>query len=116
MALRLAGGGRFGRGRFTVLWVGLTGDVDRLERLGRAVRRELRRYRVPYDRKPLRPHLTLARPGDRLPAADLDADLAALGGYQGPMWTVDTIRLVRSRPGPSPVYEVRSAVPLPPPG
>ena len=76
--LRLSGGGRFGRRQSTVLWVGLAGDVDALRSLGGLARRELRRARLPYDRKPMRPHLTFARPGERLPAADLAADLVAL--------------------------------------
>ncbi|HEY8453766.1 MAG: RNA 2',3'-cyclic phosphodiesterase [Micromonosporaceae bacterium] len=104
-ALRLAGGGRFGRRRFTVMWVGLQGEVDQLRSLGDAVRAHLRRSRVDYDRKPLRPHLTFARPGDRLPEADLTADLATLAGYEGPGWTVDQVYLVRSHLGPTPVHE-----------
>ncbi|HLV58836.1 MAG TPA: RNA 2',3'-cyclic phosphodiesterase [Natronosporangium sp.] len=104
-ALRLAGAGRFGRRRFTVVWVGLRGDVDQLRSLGDAVRAHLRRRRVAYDPKPLRPHLTFARPGDRLPEADLAADLATLSGYEGPGWTVDEVYLVRSHPGPRPVHE-----------
>jgi 2'-5' RNA ligase len=110
--LRLAGGGRFGRRRFTVLWVGLAGDVDGLRSLADAVRRELRRARLPFDRKPFRPHLTFARPGERLPAPDLTADLAAIRGYEGPEWTVDVVHLVRSHQGPKPVHEPIAAVPL----
>lgn len=104
--LRVAGAGRFGRGRFTVLWTGLRGDIPELAALSRTLRRELRRLRLPYDDKPLRPHLTLARPGDRLPGEAIAADLAALSGYEGPEWTVDSARLVRSYPGPRPRYEV----------
>lgn len=111
-ALRLAGGGRFGRRRFTVLWVGLRGDVDRLQALGTAVRRELRRGRITVDPKPLRPHLTFARPGDRLPEQELSADLARLEGYQGPEWTVREVCLIRSHPGPRPVHEPLARVPL----
>lgn len=115
--LRLAGGGRFGRRRFTVLWTGLTGDVDDLAALAGAVRRELRRAGLPYDdRKPFRPHLTFARPGERLPAADLAADLAVLAEYQGPWWRVDELHLVRSVPGPQPVHEPVATVPVPGPG
>ena len=36
----LAGGGRFGRGAFTVLWAGLGGDVEALRGLAGAVRRD----------------------------------------------------------------------------
>jgi 2'-5' RNA ligase len=100
-ALRVAGGGHFGRRRFVTLWAGVRGELDALGDLAGAVRRELRRARLPYDRKPLRPHLTLARPGERL-APDL---LAALDAYEGPLWTVEEVRLVRSYPGPHPVYE-----------
>lgn len=111
--LRLSGGGRFGRSRSTVLWAGLAGDVEGLRALVRPVRRELRRAGLRYDdRKPFRPHLTFARPGQRLPAADLAADLADLAGYQGPWWSVAAVQLVRSRPGPQPVHEPLVSVPV----
>jgi 2'-5' RNA ligase len=110
--LTVAGGGRFGRGRFTILWAGVRGDVAALHDLATAVRRQLRRARLPYDPKPLRPHLTVARPGDRLPAEVLAADRAALDGYSGPEFGVDEIRLVRSYPGPEPRYEHLARWPL----
>ena len=102
--LWLSGGGRFGRGRFTILWVGLGGEVTALTALAADVRRELRRARLAYDRKPLRPHLTLARPGDRVDVRD---DLAVLRAYEGPRWRLTELRLVRSHPGPKPT--IRSA-------
>lgn len=104
-SLRLAGGGRFGRGRFTVLWLGLSGDVPALREMARHVRRELRRSRLPYDEKPLKPHLTVARPGDRIPADAVAADLSALRGYRGPEWTAGKLVLVRSHLGPRPRYD-----------
>ncbi|MGK5445560.1 RNA 2',3'-cyclic phosphodiesterase, partial [Micromonospora sp. URMC 105] len=82
--LRLGGGGRFGRGRFTVLWVDLLGDVEALHVLGRLIRMGLRRNRLPHDERPFRPHLTIARPGDRIDPADVEADRVALGDYTGP--------------------------------
>lgn len=103
--VRLAGGGRFGRGRFTVLWVGLAGDTEAFTALGRAVRRALRRHKLSFDGKPLRPHLTLARPGGRVSEADLAADREALDGYEGPAWTVGGVYLVRSHLGPRPAHE-----------
>lgn len=108
--LRLAGGGRFGRRRSTVLWVGLAGDLDGLSSLGRAVRRELRRARFPVDRKPFRPHLTLARPGDRLTGEELAADVSALGGYEGPEWTMMAVQLVHSTLGPKPAHQTVATV------
>jgi 2'-5' RNA ligase len=110
--VRLAGGGRFGRRRFTVLWVGLDGDLDGLRSLAAAVRHGLRGARLPYDRKPLRPHLTLARPGDRLGAEEVAADVAALGSYQGPEWSVEAVHLVRSTLGPKPAHQSLATVPL----
>jgi RNA 2',3'-cyclic 3'-phosphodiesterase len=103
--LRLAGGGRFGRGRFTLLWVGVDGEREVLGRLARAVRRELKRDRLPYDNRPFKPHVTVARPGDRLERADVDADRSVLAGYRGPAWPVRTVELVRSHLGPKPWYE-----------
>jgi RNA 2',3'-cyclic 3'-phosphodiesterase len=106
--LRIGGGGRFGRGTFTTLWAGIRGDTAQLGDLVTEVRRELRAARLPFDAKPFRPHVTIARPGDRLPADDLAADLAVLGKYEGPTWTVDKIALVESQPGPNITYVKRS--------
>jgi 2'-5' RNA ligase len=111
-SLRIAGGGRFGKGKFTILWTGLAGQLAELRDAGRALRRELRRGRLPYDERPLRPHLTLARVGDRLPEEAVARDLAALDGYQGPQWTVDAVHLVRSQLGPHPRYDRMHSAPV----
>ena len=100
--LRISGGGRFGRGRFTILWAGISGD---LRPLRLALAKQLRKAKLPYDDKRFHPHLTVARPGDRLPREEIDADVAALKTYHGPQWTVDRLRLVRSHLGPKPRYE-----------
>ncbi|MEV0129069.1 RNA 2',3'-cyclic phosphodiesterase [Dactylosporangium sp. NPDC050688] len=101
--VRIAGGGTFGRGKFTTLVANVDGDVAPL---GDAVRKLLKRRRLPFDRKPLQPHVTIARPGDRLPAADVAADLEVLRAYAGPEWVVDDVRLMKSELGPRPTYEV----------
>jgi 2'-5' RNA ligase len=105
MKVRIAGGGKFGRGRFTTVWAALDGDVEELRELARATQRTLRRARLRSDDKPFKPHLTLARPADRLPADALTRDLAVLKAYEGPQWTVGDVRLVRSYLGPEPRYE-----------
>ena len=110
--IRLGGGGRFGRGRFTVLWVGLTGDVPAVHRLGTAIRRELKRSRLPHDWRPFRPHLTVARPGDRVDRADVETDRQTLDGYLGPSWPVTEMVLMRSHLGPRPRYDRLAAWPL----
>jgi RNA 2',3'-cyclic 3'-phosphodiesterase len=100
--LRIAHGGRFGRGKFTVLWAGIDGD---LQPLRFAVAKQLRAAKLPFDAKKLHPHLTIARPGDRITGEEADADVALLKEYEGPQWTVDRVRLVRSHLGPKPQYE-----------
>ncbi|MGC4818938.1 RNA 2',3'-cyclic phosphodiesterase [Micromonospora sp. DT63] len=103
--LSLGGGGVFGDGRHTVLWVDARGDVEALHDLARLIRDRLRRAGLAYDDKPFRPHLTVARPGDRVEPAAVDADRAALDDYQGPQWSADELVLVRSHQGPEPRYE-----------
>ncbi|SCE82930.1 2'-5' RNA ligase [Micromonospora coriariae] len=110
--LSLGGGGRFGQGRFTVLWVDLQGDVEALHVLARLIRSRLRHARLPHDDKPFRPHLTVARPGDRVDVADVDADRATLDDYQGPQWAATELLLVRSHLGPVPRYDRLAAWPL----
>jgi 2'-5' RNA ligase len=110
--LSVSGGGTFGRGRSTVLWAGLTGAVPELLSLAGAVRRALGRARLPYDRRPARPHLTLARPGDRVPAELVAADVAELAGYQGPQWTLDRVLVMESRLGAVAEYAERHSVPV----
>jgi RNA 2',3'-cyclic 3'-phosphodiesterase len=100
--LRISGGGRFGRGRFTIMWAGISGD---LRPLRLALAKQLRKAKLPYDDKRFHPHLTVARPGDRLPRDEIEADVAALKTYHGPQWMVDRLRLVRSHLGPKPRYE-----------
>ena len=110
-SVRFAGGGTFGRGRFTILWAGLDGDVAALRELAQAVRGQLRRARLPLDSKGFRPHLTIARPGDRLTRDQVEADVATLAAYQGPEWPVDQVHLVASELGPNPRHTRIHSVP-----
>ncbi|MFJ8579238.1 RNA 2',3'-cyclic phosphodiesterase [Micromonospora sp. NPDC093277] len=110
--LRLGGGGSFGRGRFTVLWVDVQGDVEALAVLVRLIRFGLRRAKLPHDEKPFRAHLTVARPGDRVDRADVLADREALHAYLGPEWPAEELVLVRSHPGPRPTYDRLAAWPV----
>ncbi|GAA1827453.1 RNA 2',3'-cyclic phosphodiesterase [Luedemannella flava] len=104
MSLRIAGGGKFNKGRFTVLWAGVAGDVEWLGALATAVRRELRRAKLPIDDRSFKPHLTIARPADRLPPDALAADIEALRSYAGPPWNVNDVHLYASELGPKPRY------------
>jgi RNA 2',3'-cyclic 3'-phosphodiesterase len=84
------------------MWTGIEGD---LRPLRLALAKQLRRAKLPYDDKRFHPHLTVARPGDRLPREEIDSDIDALKGYRGPWWTADRLNLVRSHLGPKPRYE-----------
>jgi 2'-5' RNA ligase len=108
--VRIAGGKTLGRGRFTHLVASVKGA--RTDALGDAVRRALRRNRLPFDERPWQPHVTIARPGDRMGRDEVVADLAVLDGYEGPPWRVDEVRLMQSFLGPTPEYEVLAAVAL----
>ncbi|GAA3735901.1 RNA 2',3'-cyclic phosphodiesterase [Micromonospora maritima] len=110
--LRLGGGGSFGQGRSTVLWVDVRGEADALDTLARLVRDGLRRAELPHDDKPFRAHLTIARPGDRVADADVRADRETLHGYVGPEWPAGELLLVRSRPNAEPRYDRLAAWPL----
>jgi 2'-5' RNA ligase len=117
MRLAFAGGGTFGRGGSAILWAGLDGDVSALRRLAGALRRDLRRARLPVDDKPLRPHLTISRPGERVSKEQVAADVETLSGYVGPEWTADAMHLMvsemqRTDTGPKPRYTSIATAPL----
>jgi RNA 2',3'-cyclic 3'-phosphodiesterase len=98
--LELTGAGAFGRDR-AVIWTGLAGQVDKLERFARLLRGGLVAAGLPLDSRSFTPHLTVARNVDlRRPAAS--AALAELNAYRGPQWTVEQVELVHSRLGADP--------------
>jgi 2'-5' RNA ligase len=95
--LRIEGCGAFA-GR--AVWLGVAGDLPGLRRLAGSLSDE---------RRPYRPHLTVARlrgPVDPAPAVD------ALAAYAGPGWEAGAVHLVRSRLGPRPAYEDVAVLPL----
>ncbi len=104
LPVHFAGGGTFGRGAFTILWAGLDGDLVGLRALASTIRNELRKARLPFDPKGFRPHLTLSRPGRRVPADAIAADVATLTRYLGPQWTITQVYLVESHLGPHPTH------------
>jgi 2'-5' RNA ligase len=111
--LRFEGGGTFGRGGFTILWAGLAGELDALRELAAGVRAQLRRAHLPFDGKPFRPHLTISRPGTRVPPPLIARDVQTLQAYVGPEWTIGQMQLVASELGPQPVYTTVRTVELP---
>jgi 2'-5' RNA ligase len=111
--LAVAGAGVFpGERRPRVLWVGLSGEVDVLSELAGGVRRAARRARIELDRKPFRPHLTVARVRRELPAHDVPHLLRKLSAAEGRGWQVDRLVLMQSTLGPHPRYDELAAWPL----
>ncbi|MFF0750473.1 RNA 2',3'-cyclic phosphodiesterase [Streptomyces sp. NPDC004267] len=99
--LALRGGGHFD-GR--VLWSGIAGDLEGLHRLAADVRAVVKARGIPFEDRPLRPHLTLARArrGDTASVAEV---AAALAGFAGRPWRTERLHLVGSNfgRGPGPI-------------
>lgn len=120
LRLCVGGGGTFGSRRDPILWAGIGGEVDALRRLARLLQRSLRRARLPVDERPPRPHLTIARPGSRVPPDDVAADIVTLTAYEGPQWTAVELHLMlseieQSPTGPAPKYTPIATTRLGPP-
>jgi 2'-5' RNA ligase len=112
----LDGIGRFPvRGLPNVVWLGAGEGADGLIRLGQRVRESLRDREVPFDDKPFRPHVTLARvKRDVAPAAFAEL-MAALGAIAAPSlgFRVDAVHVVESKLSPKgPRYASLQAVTL----
>ncbi|WP_051393082.1 RNA 2',3'-cyclic phosphodiesterase [Glycomyces arizonensis] len=96
LRLCVSGGGRFGRGRYSVVYAGLDGDVAALVQLVHRIRAGLTAADLPVDQKQYRPHVTLARPGDRVTNQQAAQDLLTLRRYYGPSWTARQVVLYKS--------------------
>lgn len=96
---RLASAGAFGR---QVVWIGLEDGPakDALALIAGRIPGLVRGTGVTPDRRTWRPHLTIAR----LRSGSPDPPVSALSAYQGPMWDVDAVHLIRSSGGPRPVH------------
>jgi 2'-5' RNA ligase len=71
VALELGRAGTFGSAtRTQVVWLGVGGDLARLEALAGRIEAAVRACGLPPEDRPLRPHLTLARLGRQLSAGD----------------------------------------------
>ncbi|MFD3569158.1 RNA 2',3'-cyclic phosphodiesterase [Streptomyces sp. NPDC058667] len=99
--LALRGCGHFDE---RVLWSGIAGDLEGLHALADGVRAVVRECRVPFEDRPLRPHLTLARArrDDQSSVVDIAGRLA---GFTGRRWRAERLHLVGSDfgRGPGPI-------------
>ena len=107
--LSLAGSGSFDE---RVLWAGLAGDIDGLDRISAATVSAVAAVGAgPENRRQFRPHLSLARAGGRLDAK-LGPLAEQLDAYAGPVWQVDELQIVRSHLGRAAHHETIAVVPL----
>ncbi|WP_329275114.1 RNA 2',3'-cyclic phosphodiesterase [Streptomyces sp. NBC_00691] len=99
--LALRGGGHSDE---RVLWSGVDGDVDGLHRLAADVRDVVRECGIPFEDRPLRPHLTLAR-ARRDDLSSVPDVAAGLAGFTGRPWRAERLHLVGSDfgRGPGPI-------------
>jgi 2'-5' RNA ligase len=108
--------GRFPeRGRPRVVWLGIADGEASVVELGVGVYAALRRRTLPFDDRPLAPHVTLARVVEDASAAEASTVGAALEGLAiGPLrFEVNEIAVVQSVLSPKgPRYTPRATVPL----
>jgi 2'-5' RNA ligase len=109
--LRLQGAGSFPNpAQGKVLWTGVSGDTDQLERLSASSRAAAVRAGIEVDGSKFRPHLTLARSNRPV---ELTRWLRVFDLYAGPSWQVDEIALIQSHLGHGrPRYQVFETFPL----
>ena len=104
-----------GREGLRIMWVGIAGDVLRLEALVRAVNAALAVVGFEPERRPFRPHLTLGRVRDEIGTRQRAEIEVAVGktDVPGVSWRTSQVSLMRSRLGPGGAsYEVLATFPL----
>ncbi len=104
-----------GREGLRIMWVGIAGDVLRLEKLVRDVNAALAVVGFEAERRPFRPHLTLGRVRDEIPTRQRAEIEVAVGKMAVPpaTWRTNQVSLMRSRLTPTGAqYEVIATFPL----
>lgn len=104
-----------GREGLRIMWVGIAGDVLRLEALVRDVNLALGVVGFEPERRPFRPHLTLGRVKDEVSTRHRAEIEVATGKIEVPQvsWRTSQISLMRSRLTPQgAMYDVVATFPL----
>ena len=104
-----------GREGLRIMWVGIAGDVLRLEALVRAANAALAVVGFEPERRPFRPHLTLGRVKDEISTrrrAEIEVAVGKMA-VPGTGWRTNQVSLMRSRFTPKGVqYDVLATFPL----
>ncbi|MFN0094438.1 MAG: RNA 2',3'-cyclic phosphodiesterase [Dehalococcoidia bacterium] len=104
-----------GREGLRIMWMGVAGDVLRLEALVRAVNAALAVVGFEPERRPFRPHLTLGRVRDEIPTRQRAEIEVAVGKTPVPpvSWRTAQVSLMRSRMTmQGAMYDVLATFPL----
>lgn len=104
-----------GREGLRIMWVGIAGDVLRLEKLVRDVNAALGVVGFQAERRPFRPHLTLGRVRDEIPTRQRAEIEVAVGKMEvtPATWRTNQVSLMRSRLTTTGAqYEVIATFPL----
>ena len=86
--------------RAQVIWVGLTGDLEKLRELQRRIDTALAGLGFPGEKRPFSPHLTIARLRDRATPADRQGirELIMATGFQSGLdFNAGSVHLMKSR-------------------
>ena len=104
-----------GREGLRIMWVGIAGDVLRLEALVRAVNAALAVVGFEPERRPFRPHLTLGRVRDEVATrrrAEIEVAVGKMA-VPGTGWRTAQVSLMRSRlTTQGATYDVLATFPL----
>jgi RNA 2',3'-cyclic 3'-phosphodiesterase len=104
-----------GREGLRIMWVGIAGDVLRLEALVRAMNAALSVVGFEPERRPFRPHLSLGRVKDEVATRRRAEIEVAVGkaAVPGSGWRTSQVSLMRSKIGPGGAsYDVVATFPL----
>jgi 2'-5' RNA ligase len=111
--LKLGALGLFGNPRSPrILWGGVEGELDALKRLHREVVDQLSPLGFPAEKRPFRPHLTLARNCRQQDFSLKGLEALWMEHAEKPEWEVRWIVLYCSRLGRTPMYEPVAVFPL----
>ncbi len=104
-----------GREGLRIMWVGVAGDVLRLEALVRSMNAALAVVGFEPERRPFRPHLTLGRVKDEIATRRRAEIEVAVGRMAVPPsgWRTSQVSIMSSRLGPAgATYDILASFPL----
>ena len=119
LVLSLAGLGVFPNPRSPrVIWVGVEGDTERMQKLQKRLEQALEEVGFPREARSFSPHMTLGRMRSRQGTAGLMELVERLGEYRAGSIQAESIELMRSQLHPAgAIYTILESFPLSaPPG